>query len=105
MRYSKEHRARSTTAFRRVAAGACVLLLMIGPFDLSASSRQSAPRADAFDSDVKPFLQTYCYGCHRGAQPAAGFDLTTYTTQESIVADQRRWNLVVARLRAGEMPP
>jgi hypothetical protein len=88
------------------------LLLALVALGATASSRQapaarSAPqaRADAFDATVKPFLQTYCYGCHRGTQPAAGLDLTVYDTQESILNDQRRWNLVLARLKAGEMPP
>ncbi len=43
--------------------------------------------------------------CHGGNQPAAGFDLTSYATQDSVIGDQRRWNLVLARLKAGEMPP
>ena len=75
-----------------------------------ASSRQagtarSPPSADAFATSVKPFLQTYCYGCHSGNQPAAGFDLTSYPTQDSVLGDQRHWNLVLTRLKAGEMPP
>jgi len=70
------------------------------------ASRQAPPaRPGAFDATVKPFLQTYCYACHGGSQPAAGFDLTAYTTQDSLLADERRWDLVVARLKAGEMPP
>ena len=58
-----------------------------------------------FQTSIKPFLQTYCYGCHGGNQPAAGFDLTSYGTQDSVISDQRHWNLVLARLKAGEMPP
>ena len=65
----------------------------------------SSPPADAFETSVKPFLQTYCYGCHSGNQPAAGFDLTSYPTQDSVIGDQRHWNLVLTRLKAGEMPP
>src|SRR5262245_4056103 len=90
------------------------LLLALGALGVAASSSQSGGAAvpavhsdtsDAFDTTVKPFLQTYCYGCHRGNQPAAGFDLTVYDTQDSVLNDQRRWNLVRARLEAGEMPP
>src|SRR5262245_18325638 len=73
-----------------------------GTLAAPASSRLPG---DGFDTAVKPFLKTYCYGCHGGSQPAAGFDLTSYATPESVVGDQRRWNLVVARLKAGEMPP
>ena len=75
---------------------------------VTASSRQAARNAaasDPFESSVKPFLQTYCVGCHAGSQPAAGFDLTAYPSSQSVVSDPRRWNLVLARLKAGEMPP
>jgi hypothetical protein len=88
------------------------LLVAASALGIRASSRQAATgrpsppaRTDAFATSIKPFLQTYCYGCHSGNQPAAGFDLTSYATQDSIVGDQRRWNLVLTRLRAGEMPP
>ncbi|HMF98451.1 MAG TPA: DUF1592 domain-containing protein, partial [Vicinamibacterales bacterium] len=87
------------------------LLVTLVAFGVPAASRQatgrsaSTDRSDAFDTTIKPFLQTYCYACHGGRQPAAGFDLTSYATPDSIVSDQRRWNLVLARLKAGEMPP
>src|SRR5262245_11074190 len=83
----------------------CTMLLALGALGVRASSRQAAGAADPFPKTVKPFLQTYCYSCHGGSQPAAGFDLTVYGTPESIAGDERRWNLVLARLRAGEMPP
>jgi hypothetical protein len=90
----------------------CGLLVALSALGIRASSRQAAAgrsspaaRPDAFETSIKPFLQTYCYGCHSGNQPAAGFDLTSYGTQESVISDQRRWNLVLARLRAAEMPP
>ena len=90
---------------------ASALLMTVGALGVPVSSRQAATspaapaRSDAFDTSIKPFLQTYCYGCHRGNQPAGGFDLTVYDTQDSVLSDQRRWNLVLARLRAAEMPP
>src|SRR4051812_563557 len=91
---------------------ACTLLLVtLGVLVISASSRQTAARAavparpDAVETGIQPFLKTYCYGCHSGSQPAAGFDLSSYDTQQSIVGDQHRWNLVLTRLKAGEMPP
>jgi hypothetical protein len=90
----------------------CALVMSFGVLRVPASSRQATSsrpalpaRADSFDATLKPFLKSYCYGCHSGSQPAAGLDLTSYGSQESIVADQHRWNLVLARLRAGEMPP
>src|SRR5882672_4677334 len=88
------------------------LLIWLGALSVPASSRQATAgrpsppaRTDAFETSIKPFLETYCYGCHSGNQPAAGFDLASYATQESVISDPRRWNLVLTRLRASEMPP
>jgi hypothetical protein len=90
----------------------CALLVSLGLLGALASSSQdtssrTAPptRADGFQTSVKPFLETYCYACHSGNQPAAGLDLTAYSDRDSFVKDQRRTNLVLARLKAGEMPP
>src|SRR6185295_2316195 len=89
------------------------LVATLGALGVPVASRQAATRAgspaparpDAFETSIKPFLQTYCYSCDSGGQPAAGFDLTAYATSDAVVSDERRWNLVVARLKAGEMPP
>jgi mono/diheme cytochrome c family protein len=95
----------------RAMVFACALPLTLTALGMTAFSQQTAvqpavpARADAFETGVKPFLRTYCIGCHSGQQPAAGFDLTTYATRDAVVRDQRRWNLVLARLKAGEMPP
>ena len=94
-----------------VAVVAGALLFTLGALGLPAWSGQTTARSavpirpDAFQTSVRPFLQSYCYGCHGGNQPAAGLDLTSYGSQESVTSDQRRWNLVLSRLKAGEMPP
>src|SRR5262245_3400733 len=69
---------------------------------------QAPPTPDptrAFAQTVQPFLETYCTSCHSGARPAAQLDLTQYTTVDAVVQDFSRWNRVLARLSAGEMPP
>src|SRR6266508_5661634 len=58
-----------------------------------------------FAQTVQPFLNTYCTSCHGGARPAAQLDLRQYSTVESVVQDYSRWNRVLARLTAREMPP
>jgi hypothetical protein len=58
-----------------------------------------------FTQTVRPFLDTYCTTCHGGAKPAAQFDLTQYSSAQSVVDDFSRWNRVAARLNAREMPP
>ena len=58
-----------------------------------------------FTQTVRPFLDTYCTSCHSGAKAAAQLDLQQYSTYESVVQDFSRWNRVLARLKAAEMPP
>ena len=58
-----------------------------------------------FTQNVRPFLASYCVGCHGGATPAAQFDLRPYSTMAAVVQDYPRWNLVLEKLTAKEMPP
>jgi hypothetical protein len=58
-----------------------------------------------YDQTVRPFLASYCTACHGGATPAAQFDLRPYDTVAAVVRDYGRWNLVLEKLNAGEMPP
>src|SRR5262245_41815599 len=58
-----------------------------------------------FADTVRPFLAGYCVGCHGGSAPAAQFDLRQYNDIATIVRDYPRWNLVIEKLTAGQMPP
>src|SRR5947209_8416463 len=58
-----------------------------------------------FTGSVLPFVNRYCAGCHSGKTPAAQFDLHSYTTLAAVIHDYPRWNLVLEKLSAGEMPP
>src|SRR3954471_23478660 len=58
-----------------------------------------------FTGTVQPFVATYCTSCHSGEKAAGQLDLRSYTTVDSVVHDYARWNRVIARLTAKEMPP
>jgi hypothetical protein len=58
-----------------------------------------------FDQTVRPFVAKYCLGCHSGQSAAAQFDLKAYTSVTTVTRDFPRWNLVMERLAAKEMPP
>lgn len=58
-----------------------------------------------FDTEVKPFLATYCVSCHGEKNPAAQLNLRQYTTLNDVVKDHGRWALVAEKLHSGEMPP
>src|ERR1700689_1046149 len=58
-----------------------------------------------FAQTVQPFVKQYCFACHSGAKPAAGFDLKSYTDLAKVIEDHPRWALVRDKLMAKEMPP
>jgi hypothetical protein len=58
-----------------------------------------------FQSSVQPFLAKTCYGCHNAKLSSAGLNLQSYLNAEAVSKDRDRWELVLEKLRAGEMPP
>src|SRR5262245_30871850 len=58
-----------------------------------------------FSRDVRPFLDKYCVCCHGVTGLAAHFDLRPYSGAASVVKDFPRWQLVLDKLRAAQMPP
>src|SRR5713226_6189473 len=82
-------------------------LLVLGciAVPMNAATPSGADVERGFTETVQPFLNSYCTGCHGGAKPAAQLDLRQYSTAESVVQDFSRWNRVLARLTAKEMPP
>jgi len=58
-----------------------------------------------FAQTVRPFLASYCLACHSGSSPSAQFDLRQYSTVDQVARDYLRWNLVLDKLTAREMPP
>ena len=89
------------------AAAAALVVLLLGTLTVSVRAFDP-PQPDlqrGFADTVRPFVNTYCAGCHSGEKPAAQFDLRQYSDMASAVRDYRHWSLVMARLTAKEMPP
>jgi hypothetical protein len=59
----------------------------------------------SFDAIVKPFVADNCASCHNDKKKKGQLDLEQYDTRESMLRDPERWEEVVRKLRAGEMPP
>jgi hypothetical protein len=58
-----------------------------------------------FEDTVHPFLETYCFACHNQQKQKGKLDLTPYAAPGAVTLDYRRWEGVLAKLKAGEMPP
>ncbi len=67
----------------------------------SALALAVVAHAATFDDTVRPFVHQYCEGCHNTKTAAGGIDLQ----QPTDLKDRSTWELVVAKLRAEEMPP
>jgi hypothetical protein len=57
------------------------------------------------DSTAQEFFSKNCYQCHNSRLSTAGLNLEPYTTSASIVKDREKFELVLQKLQAGEMPP
>ncbi|HEY3939221.1 MAG TPA: DUF1592 domain-containing protein [Bryobacteraceae bacterium] len=81
------------------------VLLLMAAAAIPAPGATVPPLDQQFQQTVRPFVVKYCAGCHSGRQPAAGFDLKSYTSVDMVTADFPHWALVRERLMAKEMPP
>src|SRR5262249_52935900 len=84
--------------------GQVLAIAGMGPL-LSAADSTTASLERRFAGTVRPFVTTYCAGCHGGSSPTAQLDLTQYSTPAAVVRDYPRWNLVLEKLTAKQMPP
>src|SRR5947209_2510831 len=90
----------------RLAIGGGLILALAGIG--AASDDRSEPAAAVgahFSGTVRPFLETYCLGCHGKDRPKGDLDLSAFTTADSVARDLPRWDLVLEQLEAGTMPP
>ena len=83
---------------------------------LESGTNEDPPKKDApqppsdsldarFSTQVKPFLERYCFSCHGPKKQAASLDLSRDLTVPGIVKNAQQWELVLERLHASEMPP
>jgi len=83
----------------------CALLLGLRlAVTLPASQAQKAEET-AFEKSVLPFFSQNCYLCHNAKLKSGGLNLEAYKTADSITQDRDKWERVLQKLSAGEMPP
>jgi mono/diheme cytochrome c family protein len=71
----------------------------------SARAPQPARVLDGFDKIVRPFLAQNCYTCHGNKKQENGLNLQAFQSASSLIDHPSRWEEVVLKLRASEMPP
>jgi hypothetical protein len=68
-------------------------------------SRPAHHSADGFEKIVAPFVAEYCYRCHGNKKQEKELNLQAFQTPASLTEHRERWEEVVRKLRAAEMPP
>jgi hypothetical protein len=81
---------------------AIVLLL---PFSVNGATPAKTDLEPRFANTVRPFLATYCLGCHTGEKAMAHLDLSRYESTAAVVQDHEHWATVLEKLTAKQMPP
>jgi hypothetical protein len=71
----------------------------------AAGSSPADPLEQRFSTQVHPFLERYCFGCHGPKKQKADLDLSRDLSVAAIAQNPRKWELVQARLKDEEMPP
>ena len=70
-----------------------------------AAARAAKATAHTFESLVKPFVKENCATCHGTRRQKGQLNLQAYDSLEALTNDADRWELVVRKLRDGDMPP
>ncbi|MBI1839237.1 MAG: DUF1587 domain-containing protein [Verrucomicrobia bacterium] len=81
------------------------LFLPGAPSSFAAGASGDTALDREFARAVRPFLNAYCSDCHNAKKHKGNLDLSVYTGVDPVIADYQRWDLLVERLKAAEMPP
>ena len=84
---------------------AAILLAFCVASAAAADGPALAPLQSEFERSVRPFLADYCLECHGKTKQEAKLDLSPFASLARVRADIGHWQLVLTRLKAGEMPP
>jgi hypothetical protein len=71
----------------------------------ATATAESPPGAKPFDEQIRPFLAKHCVECHSGAKPKGDIALDTLAPDFDRRSAEETWQLVLKKLKAGEMPP
>ena len=82
-----------------------IALLIVAAGTSSFAQSDSARDPASFDEAVQPYLKTHCLRCHGAAKQEGEFRLDALSRdfRDQFVA--QRWDDVLERINAGEMPP
>ena len=72
---------------------------------IAMSGVMLAADAPTFEKTVQPVLTSTCSPCHNEQLASGGLNIAAFAKPGSIVESREGWERILAKLRAGEMPP
>jgi cytochrome c553 len=90
---------------------AAVLILFLAGWLLSAAPPPvtaqvtTHTRTTSFEHDVQPVLVEVCRNCHNSDVKSGNLDIANYLQASTLTSNPDGWAKILARLKAGEMPP
>ncbi|MDE3167901.1 MAG: DUF1592 domain-containing protein, partial [Acidobacteriota bacterium] len=75
------------------------------PWLMMACALARAASVPTFESAVGPVLAKTCTPCHNASLASGGMDIAPFTKADSLQLNREGWDVILDRLRAGEMPP
>src|SRR5690242_16205934 len=79
-------------------------ILLPGVVFCAVSALLSAP-APTFETAVQPVLTSTCSACHKAKLASGGLNILAYSVPSSIKDHPAEWDVILRKIRAGEMPP
>jgi mono/diheme cytochrome c family protein len=70
-----------------------------------AATVSAAPTVAEFNAVTGSLFQNTCHECHYSAEAEGSFDIGWLQSVESLATDRDQWEVVLAKLKAREMPP
>ena len=89
----------------KMSPAALPLVLGLSLLAARPTGHAQAPVPPAFDRDVRPVLDEVCARCHNEKKANAGLNLAHFSDPGSLAAKPDAWELIVDKLKTGEMPP
>ena len=80
---------------------ACLVAALLGQNGFGADVADDK----TFTDQVRPFLVKHCQDCHNEKKPKGDFRVDTLSADFDKLASRDRWQAVLKKVKAGEMPP
>ena len=85
--------------------GTILLAALTGGSLFATPPPATATTAPTFEKDVQPVLVNVCNTCHNPELKSGNLNISQYFQASSLSTNRDGWAKIVAKLKAGEMPP